>query len=183
MQFSLTLLGGALLLTQGVLATDCLSVALANIPQCAQSCYLEGAPTIGCDGLDFACQCNNQPAMFAAIEGCVATSCPGSEFEKVIDGSNVVCDCAAPAPAAGGSMTVSGTLVPPSQTVSSIPIGTVIAPEPSPSSGGGDKPKDIYPSKTAPTQYATAQSVSRAERPVGLGLPFALTIGAILAVL
>jgi len=85
---SLPFLSGALaLLVGGAQANDCLEVALAAIPVCAQGCYLEGAPTIGCDGLDFACQCDKQAAMFAAIESCVVAACKEVEFSAVIDGA------------------------------------------------------------------------------------------------
>ena len=67
--------------------TDCTAVALTSIPACAQTCFVEGAPTIGCGGLDFACQCRQEAALYAAIENCVASSCPSSDFEKVIDGA------------------------------------------------------------------------------------------------
>lgn len=67
---------------------DCTSVALSSIPSCAQPCFLEGAPSIGCGGLDFACQCKQEAALYAAIENCVASSCPPSEFENVIDGAS-----------------------------------------------------------------------------------------------
>ena len=50
------------------LAQDCAAVALESIPSCAQSCFLNSAPSIGCAQLDFACQCNNQAALFAAAE-------------------------------------------------------------------------------------------------------------------
>ena len=88
---SLPVLGAAalLFLSRRVHAGEnCLNVALSAVPSCAQPCYLEGAPTIGCDGLDFACQCAKQAAMFAAIEGCVADKCPAAEVEGVIDGSD-----------------------------------------------------------------------------------------------
>ena len=85
---ALQLVGGTILFFSGLVrSTDCVSVALTAIPSCAQPCYLENAPSIGCDGLDFACQCGKQAAMFAAIEDCVAIKCPESQFEKVIDGS------------------------------------------------------------------------------------------------
>jgi len=79
--------GALLVLATEKESKDCTSVALVAIPSCAQPCYLENAPSIGCEGLDFACQCKQQSAMFAAIQGCVASKCPESLFEKVVDGS------------------------------------------------------------------------------------------------
>jgi hypothetical protein len=36
-------------------AQDCVAIALTVIPSCAQSCFLTGAPSIGCGGTDFTC--------------------------------------------------------------------------------------------------------------------------------
>jgi hypothetical protein len=89
MRLSTVVLGGFLTLASEFLlveAADCLGVALKAIPSCAQSCFINGAPTIGCGGLDFECQCQQQPALMAAIEGCVASKCPSSSYQAVIDG-------------------------------------------------------------------------------------------------
>ncbi|TLD19096.1 hypothetical protein PspLS_09950 [Pyricularia sp. CBS 133598] len=95
MKFNSGLLAGAAVFIAGVAtAQDCVSVALSAIPSCAQSCFLNGAPTIGCAGTDFKCQCQQQAKMFAAVESCVQKSCPESEFQKTIDGSDKVCTCA-----------------------------------------------------------------------------------------
>ncbi|KAK4659392.1 hypothetical protein QC762_109790 [Podospora pseudocomata] len=85
------------LLTVGIQAHDsgdCLSVALVAIPDCAKTCFLEQAPCIGCDGLDFVCQCKKQAAFYASVEACVVDACEASEYEKVIDGVGTVCECA-----------------------------------------------------------------------------------------
>lgn len=71
-----------------VAAKDCASVASTEIPSCAQNCILNGAPTIGCEATNFSCQCEQSAALFAAIEGCVATACPSSSYQAVIDGSS-----------------------------------------------------------------------------------------------
>ncbi|TLS25685.1 hypothetical protein PpBr36_07963 [Pyricularia pennisetigena] len=100
MRFNSGLLAGAAVFIAGMAtAQDCVSVALSAIPSCAQPCFLNGAPTIGCGGTDFKCQCQQQAKMFAAVESCVQTSCAESEFQKTIDGSEKVCSCAS-----GGSM-------------------------------------------------------------------------------
>lgn len=85
------LFGAAVLLTAqvaGVEAADCAAVALKAIPQCAQSCFVNGAPSIGCGGLDFACQCASEAKLYAAIEGCVASGCPSASYQAVIDGAS-----------------------------------------------------------------------------------------------
>ena len=66
---------------------DCASLALSAIPACAQPCFVDGAPTIGCSELDFACQCRQPAALYAAVESCVASSCDASAFQDVIDGA------------------------------------------------------------------------------------------------
>lgn len=89
MKFNSGLLAGAAVFIAGIAtAQDCVSVALSVIPSCAQPCFLNGAPTIGCAGTDFKCQCQQQAKMFAAVESCVQKSCPESEFQKTIDGSD-----------------------------------------------------------------------------------------------
>ncbi|KAB5545898.1 MAC1 interacting protein 1 [Coniochaeta sp. 2T2.1] len=102
------LLLGAILLTAVAVAADCAAIALKAIPQCAQSCFINGAPTIGCGSLDFACQCASEAKLYAAIEGCVAQGCPAPSYQAVIDGASSVCGCATAGVAVGGSMTVSG---------------------------------------------------------------------------
>lgn len=85
------LLGAALLITGElavVRAENCAAVALTAIPQCAQTCFLNGAPTIGCGSLDFACQCASEAKLYAAIEGCVAAGCPSASYQAVIDGAS-----------------------------------------------------------------------------------------------
>ncbi|KAK0731125.1 hypothetical protein B0H67DRAFT_639550 [Lasiosphaeris hirsuta] len=164
------LIGGALSLAGAAVSqlSGCAAVAVTAIPTCAQSCYLDGAPTIGCAGLDFECQCSKQAALFAAIESCVAESCEASEYEKVIDGAAKVCECAV-AGAIGGFQTVSGTVVPIYQTVGSFyPSGTVV---PNPGSGSGSPP----PTTASPPQ-ATATTVT-----AGVGCQ-AASLGLVLSV-
>lgn len=90
MKLSTIAIGTAALFAAGPVLSqgaDCTSVALKAIPACAQHCFLEGAPTMGCGGLDFACQCRQEAAMHAAIESCVASSCASSQFQSIIDGA------------------------------------------------------------------------------------------------
>ncbi|KAL0466596.1 hypothetical protein QR685DRAFT_450962 [Neurospora intermedia] len=129
MKFSMIPVAGALFVA-GVNAkvSGCMAVAVKAIPNCAQTCFIDNAPSIGCDGFDFACQCEKQAAFFAAIESCVADSCETSQFQPVIDGAAEVCACAIPA---NSHHTVSGSVVPSKGTGSSIvpcptTIGSVI---------------------------------------------------------
>lgn len=126
----------ALLCCGVAVAQDCINVALTAIPGCAQNCILNGAPSIGCQGTDFSCQCAQSAALYAAVEGCVSSACPSASYQAVIDGSEegmwfeisvpllvptcspsiicisritntvVVCGCAAPA---GGAQAAAGT--------------------------------------------------------------------------
>ena len=69
-------------------AADCVGVALTAIPSCAQSCFLNGAPSVGCAGTDFGCQCQQEARLYAAVEGCVSTGCPSASYQAVIDGAS-----------------------------------------------------------------------------------------------
>ncbi|EHA57786.1 hypothetical protein MGG_05531 [Pyricularia oryzae 70-15] len=138
MKFNSGLLAGAAVLVAGVAtAQDCISVALSAIPSCAQPCFLNGAPTIGCSGTDFKCQCQQQAKMFAAVESCVQKSCPESEFQKTIDGSDKVCTCASGGPASnnagGAGNTVNPSSFIPGPTSTASPTTTVAAPTGTPS--------------------------------------------------
>lgn len=71
-----------------VCAAGCLEVAQTEIPSCGQSCFVENAPSVGCDGTDFVCQCQKEAALYAVIEPCVASGCPEPSFQAVIDGAS-----------------------------------------------------------------------------------------------
>ncbi|KAK3949264.1 hypothetical protein QBC32DRAFT_408013 [Pseudoneurospora amorphoporcata] len=145
MKFSTIPVAGALFLARvNAQLSGCTAVAVKVIPSCAQTCFIDNAPSVGCDGFDFACQCQKQAAFFAAIESCVANSCAASEFQNVIDGAAKVCACALPA---NSPQTVSGTVVPPAGTV----IGTVIPPPAIPTSHTVD-----IPAQPAPTTIVTS---------------------------
>ncbi|KAK3336137.1 hypothetical protein B0T19DRAFT_29007 [Cercophora scortea] len=128
MKLSSVQLIGALFAAAGAHAqlTGCAAVAVTAIPSCAQSCFIDNAPAVGCGGFDFACQCQKEAAFFAAIESCVASSCASSLFQDVIDGAALVCECANPTAGSGGSMTVSGTVVPGTVGTVGTVIGTVV---------------------------------------------------------
>lgn len=125
------LVGAAALLVTEAVAQDCLNVALTAIPSCAQSCFLDGAPAVGCGGTDFACQCNQEAALYAAIEGCVASGCSQPSYQAVIDGASSVCNCATAAfgiadtPGSSmGSYVTTGSFLPTGSATSAIPITT-----------------------------------------------------------
>ena len=85
---ALSLLGTVLAVGKLAHAADCLGVALTAIPGCAQSCFLDNAPSVGCGGTDFDCQCAQEAALYAAVEGCVSSSCPEASYQPVIDGAS-----------------------------------------------------------------------------------------------
>lgn len=128
----------ALLCCGVAVAQDCINVALTAIPACAQNCILNGAPSIGCQGTDFSCQCAQSAALYAAVEGCVSSACPSASYQAVIDGSDEVCGCAAPA---GGAVAAAGTASVSGIGGSSIPATNsataTSAAAPSATSGGG----------------------------------------------
>ncbi|KAK4451575.1 hypothetical protein QBC34DRAFT_48413 [Podospora aff. communis PSN243] len=168
---ALQLAGAVAVLAQG---QDCTSVALNAIPSCAQPCYLENAPSIGCAGLDFACQCKQKTAMFNAIQGCVATKCPESEFERVVDGSNEVCDCAAPGfvePAT--PQTTAASTLRTVQTVANTAVNTVVNTAVASSIAAPTVVNEDYdyPARPTPTYFATASGAERSAV-AGLGVVF-----------
>jgi len=130
---SRTLLAGAALMAGGAQAAllTCPEIALViTTPYCGRTCIFEsGIPTIGCASNDYLCMCENRAGLMAAIEGCVATTCEESEYPRVIEGIDKLCECFDPA---APSVTASGTVVPgPSGTVVPPPSDTVVPPSPS----------------------------------------------------
>ncbi|OLN82380.1 hypothetical protein CCHL11_09763 [Colletotrichum chlorophyti] len=81
-------IGVMILAGRFAVADNCASVAVTAIPSCAQSCFLEGASFVGCDSLDFSCQCGKEAALYAAIEPCVATGCQAASVQAVINGAS-----------------------------------------------------------------------------------------------
>ncbi|KAJ0375615.1 hypothetical protein COL26b_006121 [Colletotrichum chrysophilum] len=127
------IVAGVVFLASGAAAAEnCASVAVTAIPSCAQSCFLEGASYVGCDSLDFGCQCGKEAALYAAIEPCVATGCPAASFQAVINGASSVCGCAG---AGAGGQTVSGSFV--SAMSSPSGIGSTLATATASASGSG----------------------------------------------
>ncbi|KAI1134318.1 hypothetical protein F5Y05DRAFT_417372 [Hypoxylon sp. FL0543] len=111
-----------------VRAADCLGVAQTAIPSCAQSCFVENAPSVRCHGTDFACQCQNEASLYAAIESCVAFGCPEPSFQAVVDGASSVCNCATANP---GGFVVGSSLASFTLAAAVTGSGTVTASVPS----------------------------------------------------
>ncbi|KAL0933886.1 CFEM domain-containing protein [Colletotrichum truncatum] len=171
------LVAGLVVLARGaVAAQNCAGVAVTAIPSCAQGCFLEGASFVGCDGLDFGCQCGKEAALYAAIEPCVATGCPAASFQAVINGASAVCGCAGAG--VGGGSTISGSFVSAiSGSVSGIgssPATVIATPSvgawgssASPTQGGGDGGWNPPPTRTP---FSTSTPVNAAGRQSSSGL-------------
>ncbi|KAK3393728.1 CFEM domain-containing protein [Podospora didyma] len=198
----INIVAGTLLVASGAQSqlTGCAAVAVSVIPSCAQTCFLEGAPTIGCSSFDFACQCQQEAALYAAIEGCVASSCPDSESQNVIDGAAKVCECAMGGPSSNaGSQTVSGTLVPPSSFVPSftgsfvssftgsfvltnsrsfiqVPSTATATETAVPVSEDENGAGSGSPTTASPSYYATSKVISAASPQSRLGLGFIFSV-------
>ncbi|KAI1841159.1 hypothetical protein JX265_000498 [Neoarthrinium moseri] len=168
-------------------AQNCAAVAITAIPACAQSCFLSGAPSIGCGGTDFACQCDKEAALYAAVEGCVSSGCPEPSFQAVIDGASSVCACASgivvatttdtkgavttatstPSTAVGSTVisyttSATGTTVAPTATTGSTGATYNTSPTTSAPTGGAST------SRTAVTSVSTAGAVPTYRAALGL---------------
>ncbi|TLD31234.1 hypothetical protein PspLS_02653 [Pyricularia sp. CBS 133598] len=78
----------------GASYASCAAIGRASIPGCAMECFATGAAALGCAVHDLGCQCRQQARMMAAAEGCVAETCPGAAYQRVIDGAMSMCGCA-----------------------------------------------------------------------------------------
>ncbi|EGY22145.1 uncharacterized protein VDAG_03583 [Verticillium dahliae VdLs.17] len=118
-------------------APDCGPVATSAVPACAQHCFLDAAPNVGCDATDYACQCEAeaQASLTQLLVPCVATACPPASLQAVITGASSVCACAAAIPTGTGE--------------DDCPGGSGI-PQPS---GKPTTTKDDYPAPGGPTPY------------------------------
>jgi hypothetical protein len=69
---------------------DCESLAKEVVPTCAQNCYLAIASDVGCELLDFDCQCRPdiQAALTPLMMPCVLTDCGMGEIMSVIAGGS-----------------------------------------------------------------------------------------------
>ena len=114
---------------------DCGPVATSAVPECAQACFTNGAPEVGCDPHDYGCQC--QPDALASLSQilvpCVATACPPASIPVVIEGASAVCECAHAAPTGdcpgdGGSGGPTQEPPPPTSTGGNPPEQTTCVP-------------------------------------------------------
>lgn len=186
----LSILGAVLALGKLTYAEDCLGVALTAIPNCAQSCFLNGAPSVGCGGTDFDCQCAQEAALYAAVEGCVSSSCPEASFQAVIDGASTVCACATPAVGGGGvvvggsgSVTVSGivgsmTASVPASVSATLTSGGTASTTVS-SAGGGIGGGGVGWTPSTVSNVATASSISAGNHQMTYDLRFMGYVAAI----
>ncbi|KAI1764824.1 hypothetical protein GGR53DRAFT_465924 [Hypoxylon sp. FL1150] len=127
MKSSLLVSIALLIAKAAVQATGCLDVAVAEIPPCAQPCFLDDATLTGCNGSDFACQCQKEAILYAAVEPCVASGCPEASFQAVIDGASSVCNCATASPRTIGVGNSLGSFkMVPTAVVSGTILNTVI---------------------------------------------------------
>ncbi|KAI0134581.1 hypothetical protein BJ170DRAFT_679469 [Xylariales sp. AK1849] len=149
-----------------VVAQECLNVALTEIPSCAQNCFLTGAPSIGCGGTDFACQCEKEAALYAAIEGCVATGCPQASVQVVIDGASSVCDCATGG--GGSSATTQGSSFASTKSNTPATTATSAASAASATTGGSSIASYTYTTRPALTPTATAGAAPTARAAMGV---------------
>ncbi|KAF6825883.1 CFEM domain-containing protein [Colletotrichum plurivorum] len=189
MQKAVRLLFSLALLTRGAVAAEnCASVAVTAIPSCAQGCFLDGASFVGCDSLDFGCQCGKEAALYAAIEPCVATGCPSASFQAVINGASSVCGCAVAG--SGGGKTVSGSFVSAISSPSGIgsspatatPSGGAGGASASPTQGGGGG--DSWNPLPTRSPFATSSPVNAAGRQSSFNLGMlASAVGATIALI
>lgn len=73
-----------------MLKENCTSLAEQVMPSCAQSCYLSMAGDVGCDKLDFGCQCKEdvQEQLTTMMMPCVLSACNLGELPSVIAGGS-----------------------------------------------------------------------------------------------
>ncbi|KAK1964478.1 hypothetical protein LY78DRAFT_714370 [Colletotrichum sublineola] len=171
MKDTIDFVAGIALLLGGVAAAEnCASVAVTAIPSCAQSCFMEGASFVGCDSLDFSCQCGKEAALYAAIEPCVATGCPAASFQAVINGASSVCGCAGAGQV--GGQTISGSFVSAISgsgigsspaTASATPSGSGGGFPPASATEGGNGGAGWNPPPTSPP-FSTSSPVNAAGR-------------------
>lgn len=73
-----------------LLKENCTSLAEQVMPSCAQSCYLSMAGDVGCEQLDFGCQCKEdvQAQLTTMMMPCVLSACNLAELPSVIAGGS-----------------------------------------------------------------------------------------------
>ncbi|KAL0258956.1 hypothetical protein SLS55_006461 [Diplodia seriata] len=64
----------------------------ADIPSCAIPCIQAGAPKVGCEVKDAACQCKKQDDLAAEVIGCISEKCSAEEAMKSSKVSAAICE-------------------------------------------------------------------------------------------
>ncbi|KAL1647456.1 hypothetical protein SLS58_002786 [Diplodia intermedia] len=64
----------------------------ADIPSCAIPCIKAGAPKVGCEVKDAACQCKKQDDLAAEVIGCISEKCTAEEAMKSSKVSAAICE-------------------------------------------------------------------------------------------
>ncbi|KAF4314175.1 hypothetical protein GTA08_BOTSDO00415 [Botryosphaeria dothidea] len=102
----------------------------ADIPTCAVPCIKAGAPKVGCEVTDAACQCKKQDDLAAEVIGCISEKCTAEEAVKSSTVSDSICQ-----DLNSGKSTTSGSSSSNSSTSAvSTPVSTPASSSPTPSS-------------------------------------------------
>ncbi|KAK0663279.1 hypothetical protein DIS24_g1464 [Lasiodiplodia hormozganensis] len=64
----------------------------ADIPACAVPCIKDGAPKVGCEVTDAACQCKKQDDLAAEVIGCISEKCTAEEAMESSKVSASICE-------------------------------------------------------------------------------------------
>ncbi|OJD33364.1 cfem domain-containing protein [Diplodia corticola] len=64
----------------------------ADIPKCAIPCIQAGAPKVGCEVKDAACQCKKQDDLAAEVIGCISEKCTAEEAMESSKVSASICE-------------------------------------------------------------------------------------------
>ncbi|KAM0334556.1 hypothetical protein ACHAQA_001586 [Verticillium albo-atrum] len=131
---------------------DCGPVATSAVPACAQPCFLQAAPNVGCDADDYACQCEAeaQASLTQLLVPCVATACPAASLQAVITGASSVCACASATPTGGDDDCPGETNVP---QPSGKPTTKDDYPPPGETTPCPEESETDYPVPPHPTKY------------------------------
>ncbi|KAK7704043.1 hypothetical protein SLS57_010632 [Botryosphaeria dothidea] len=101
----------------------------ADIPTCAVPCIKAGAPKVGCEVTDAACQCKKQDDLAAEVIGCISEKCTAEEAVKSSTVSDSICQ-----DLNSGKSTTSGSSSNSSTSAVSTPVSTPASSSPTPSS-------------------------------------------------
>ncbi|EKG21665.1 hypothetical protein MPH_00975 [Macrophomina phaseolina MS6] len=95
----------------------------ADIPACAVPCIKEGAPKVGCEVTDAACQCKKQDDLAAEVIGCISEKCTAEEAVKSSTVSQSICEDlnSGKAVSSGSSSNSTAAITTPASTPASSP--------------------------------------------------------------